>query len=338
MRIRKAIIPLAAFSLTFAAIATARTNHSKETLSANSFPANPDSLLLPDSSKPTFKIPENSLRKPVTLIAYGDMRFTNPKEIKASNPKVRVDLVRQIAKLDPDVLFLSGDVPWHGGVVADYAAYKQETLPWREEHLRVFPALGNHEFENAQITQCLQNWWHAFPKLNRRRWYSVQVGTRIYAIALDSNDSLKPGSRQIEWLKSQLDSLPRGIEFVLIVMHHPPVADPDTGVPRPNEIALRNYLQVAAKSVNAKILVIAAHVHNYERFYQNGVMYVVSGGGGAEPDHVTRTPNDLYKGPTFPNYDYLRFRLRGATLHATMYRLSAQGKFQRKDSFALQYK
>jgi len=338
MPIRKGIISAVVVSLACAAIATGRTNHPKQTRPAVSRTANPDSLLLPDSSKPTFRIAEAGLRKPVTLVAYGDMRFTNPKETRATNPKVRVELVRKIAKLDPGVLLLTGDVPWHGGDFSDYSVYKQETLPWRREHLRVFPALGNHEFENCSPAHCLENWWRAFPQFNRRRWYSVEVGTRIYAIALDSDDSLKPGSRQIEWLKSQLDSLPRGIQFVLITMHHPPVADPDSGVPRPNEIALRNYLRVAAKTVNAGILVIAAHIHNYERFYENGVMYVVSGGGGAEPDHVTRTPNDLYKGPTFPNYNYLKLVLRGATLHATMYRLSAMGKFQPKDFFELQYK
>jgi 3',5'-cyclic AMP phosphodiesterase CpdA len=300
--------------------------------------ANPDSLLLPDSSRPTFKIPESSLRRPVSLIAYGDMRFTNPAETKPSNPEVRVKIVRQVAKLYPDVLLLSGDVPWHGGDSADYAVYKEETLPWREEHLSVFPALGNHEFENCALAHCLENWWRAFPKLNRRRWYSVQVGTKVYVIALDSDDSLKPGSRQIEWLKSQLDSLPRTIEFVMFVMHHPPVADPDTGVPRPNEIALRDFLAAAAKTVKAKIIVVTAHVHNYERFEHDGIVYVVSGGGGAKPDHVTRTPQDLYKGPQFPNYNYLEFILRGSTLHTRMYRLSAQGKFQPKDVFDLAHK
>jgi hypothetical protein len=338
MQIRNAIIPVAIVSLACAAVAIARTNHPKETRPAISSPANPDSLLLPDLSKPTFRIAEGALRKPLTLITYGDMRFTNPKETIATNPKVRIELVRQIAKLDPDVLLLTGDVPWHGGDFSDYAVYKQETLPWRREHLRVFPALGNHEFENCSLVHCLKNWWRAFPQLNRRRWYSIEVGTRIYAIVLDSDDSLKPDSRQIDWLKSQLDSLPHGIEFVLITMHHPPVADPDTGVPRPNEIALRNYLQVAAKTLNAKLLVIAAHIHNYERFYENGVMYVVSGGGGAQPDPVNRMPTDLYKGPTFPNYNYLKIVLRGATLHATMYRLSARGKFQPRDFFDLHYK
>ncbi|HVB87879.1 MAG TPA: metallophosphoesterase, partial [Candidatus Dormibacteraeota bacterium] len=303
---------------------------------------NPNSLLLPDSTKPTFKIPEPELRKPVTVIAYGDMRFTNPKEKIATDPKIRMELVRRVAKERPDVLLLNGDVPYHGGVKNDYLVYKDETRIWRVEHLRVFPVLGNHEFYGCAPAQCLENWWNTFPKLKDRRWYSVQVGTSIYVIALDSDDSLESGSRQIKWLTGQLDSLSPSIKFVMINLHHPPVADPNPPsvkdkVPRPNEIALRNYLRVAAQAQNAKFVVTASHIHNYERFYQDSVMYLVTGGGGAVPYPVIRTPGDLYKDPKLPNYNYVEFVLQGNVLRGTMYRLSSKGTWQAKDTFDLKF-
>jgi hypothetical protein len=302
-----------------------------------------DALLLPDSSKPTFTLPEAELRKPITLIAYGDMRFTNPKETIASNPKIRMEIVRRVAEQRPDVLLLNGDITWHGGDTNDYTVYKEETRIWREEHLRVFPTLGNHEFYGCDPAQCLENWWKAFPKLKGRRWYSVRVGTHIQAIALDSDDSLEPGSREIKWLTGQLDALPHSIEFVFITMHHPPVADPSPmtkGKPdvRPNEAAFANYLKVAAAAQSAKFVVVAGHIHNYERFYEDGIMYIVSGGGGATPYPVIRTPGDLYKSNQFPNYNYLRFVLVGKTLRGTMHRLSSKGMWQAKDTFRIQYK
>ncbi|MGA9885700.1 MAG: metallophosphoesterase [Candidatus Acidiferrales bacterium] len=305
---------------------------------------NPDSLLLPDSSKPTFTIPETALCKPVKVIAYGDIRFTNPKEKTATDPKIRMEILRRVAELRPDALLVDGDIPYHGGDMDDYKVFREETRIWREDHLRVFPALGNHEFYGCAPAQCLENWWSKFPKLKGRRWYSVRLGASIEAIALDSDDSLELGSRQIKWLTSQLESLPHSVEFVLITMHHPPAADPMPGapaseqVPRPNEVALRNYLKVAAQAQDAKIVVVAAHVHNYERFFQDGVMYIVSGGGGAQPFPVVRTPGDLYKSKQFPNYNYVEFVLEGKTLHGTMYRLSSKGVWQAKDTFQIQYK
>jgi acid phosphatase type 7 len=314
-----------------------------DTVEQNPNNAQADSHLLPDSSKPAFTISQADLRKPITVIAYGDMRFTDPKEKIASDPKVRTEIVRRVAAKRPDVLLLNGDVVWHGGDANDYVEYETETRIWREEHLRVFPALGNHEFYGCDPEQCLENWWNAFPKLKGRRWYSVRVGTQIETIALDSDDSLEPGSRQIKWLTSQLDALPRSVEFVLITLHHPPVADRNpvstqSHDVRPNEAALATYLKVAAAAQNAKIVVVAGHVHNYERFFEDGITYIVSGGGGATPYPVIRTPEDLYKSNQFPNYNYLQFVLTGKTLRGTMYRLSSAGTWQAKDRFQIQYK
>lgn len=296
------------------------------------------------SPGPTFTIPRSKLDVPITVIAYGDMRFTDPSNTTATNPSVRQALVKRIAEEKPDALLLNGDVPWHGGNAADYVEYRQETQPWRDAHLLVFPALGNHEFSECEVPQCLANWWAAFPDLKGLRWYSVHLGTSIYVIALDTDESLLPGSAQRQWLENQLSSLPSGVEFVLFTLHHPPVADIQTRFevshnPRPNEIALRDYLRSAAASNGAKFIVIAGHIHNYERFFQDGVVYLVSGGGGAKPYQVDRTSIDLYQNTEFPNYHYVKFVLDGGILRGTMYRYSTAGPtWQAMDTFEVSAK
>ena len=62
-----------------------------------------------------FRISDSDLSHPLRIIAYGDMRFTDPAQVKATNPKVRRWLVDQVAAEKPDAVLLSGDVPWHGG-------------------------------------------------------------------------------------------------------------------------------------------------------------------------------------------------------------------------------
>ena len=109
-------------------------------------------------------------------------------------------------------------------------------------------------------------------------------------------------------------------------MHHPPVADFQEHInvshnPRPNEIALRDFLNQIAPTLQARMIVTAGHIHNYERFNQAGVTYLVSGGGAASPVEVERKPADLYQDLSFPNYHFVEFVLQGTTLHAQMYRL-----------------
>lgn len=274
---------------------------------------------------PTFSIEDSALHSPLTFIAYGDQRFTDPANVSATNPRVRRWLVERIAQEMPDAVVLNGDVPLAGRVKHDYEVFHDETRPWRDAHLRVFPALGNHEL-HGDPAECLENWWAAFPEVRNRRWYSAQIGSRLYVIALDSDTDLTPGSDQARWLSQQMNALPASISLVLITMHHPPVADVQTRSevnhnPRPNEIALRYYLTEVAKRAHARIVVSAGHIHNYERHLVGNVVYLVSGGGGARPLPVQRTPDDLYHGSEFPNYHFVKFTLEKDRVRGQMFRV-----------------
>ncbi|MEP6884160.1 MAG: metallophosphoesterase [Gammaproteobacteria bacterium] len=274
----------------------------------------------------TFNVPAAELPDPLVLVAYGDMRFTDATEVRASNPSARQALVEKIAAENPAAIFINGDIPWHG-IAADYAVFRDETVLWRERQLRLFPALGNHEFSACLEDACLERWWDTFPQLRGRRWYSVALGSKVLGISLDSDVSLLPGSVQRTWLESQVSDLGPAVRLVLIVLHHPPVADVQTirlteHNPRPNEITLAEYLKTIAPRSAARFIVSAGHIHNYERFAADGVTYLVSGGGGASPYEVDRTRMDLYRNTDFPNYHYVRLELHGNRLHGAMIRLN----------------
>lgn len=291
-------------------------------------------------------MPQTEVGSHTKVIVFGDQRFTDPENTKVTNPKVRRLLVQKIAEEHPDAILMNGDVPYSGDVVNDYIVYKSETEIWRQEHLHVYPALGNHEF-HGDPQQALEHWWSAFPEMRDRRWYSVELGKDIYTIALDSDTSLGKGSNQLNWLNAQLMGLPKTTRFVFISLHHPPVADFQTRInvshnPRPNEITLRDDLEALAPQIKARIIVSAGHIHNYERFSRNGVTYLVSGGGAASPVEVERAPDDLYQDKAFPNYHFVEFVSNGNTLEGKMYRL-ADAKadtptWELKDSFSIQAK
>ena len=297
-------------------------------------------------AQPTFRVDDKELRSPLTLIAYGDQRFTDPANTRRTNPRIRLWLVNQIARERPDAVIMNGDVPLAGNVVNDYTVFLSETKVWRDLRLHVYPALGNHEFV-GEPRQDLENWWNAFPEMRGRRWYSAQLGSRVYLLALDSATSLLPGSEQARWIEKQIAELPASVDFVIVSLHHPPVADVQTHIevdhnPRPNEMALRDYLSKVARTSHASFLVSAGHIHNYERNVVEGVTYLVSGGGGAPPYFVERTAEDLYQSVVFPNYHYVKFTLEKDRLRGAMYRVAnpeaEKLTVELKDSFDLAVK
>jgi hypothetical protein len=272
---------------------------------------------------PTFRVNAGSN---ASFVAFGDQRFTDPKNVTVTDPRVREWLVRKIAEEKPAAVVLNGDVPYAGDNKNDYAVYLAESKPWRDAGLHVFPALGNHEF-HGDPRVSLENWWDCFPELRNRRWYSAQLGPRVYMIALDTNASLLPGSDQARWIQKQIAGMPKSVDFVLFTMHHPPVADMQKNLevnhnPRPNEIAFRDYLSGIAPKLHARILVSAGHIHNYERNVVDDVAYLVSGGGGARPVYVERTPDDKYQSIVFPVYHYVKLTLEKDRMRARMYRVA----------------
>ena len=296
------------------------------------------------ASRPDFVRENRDLSRPLRIVVYGDTRFTDPRNASAANPKVRRWLVDKIAEERPDAVLISGDLVWQGRRTGDYDVYRAETKVWRDAHLFIYPALGNHEFEGIE-SECLENWWKAFPELRGRRWYAVKLGDDVYILNLDSNSSLLPGSEQIEWIRSELSHLPASIRFVFFNLHHPPVVDVQphgdaSHNGRPNEHALAAFLAQAPEKSRARFVVTAGHIHNYERFYRDGIVYVVVGGGGATPRPIVRFPADLYQDPNFPNYHYLKFVEDGDRLAVTMIRVAdpegATPQWEEKDHFEVE--
>jgi hypothetical protein len=262
---------------------------------------------------------------PLTFIAYGDTRFTERDGV--ANAAARRALVARMASEMPAAIFIGGDLVYDGSNPEDYETYKTETAAWSHAKIPIFPALGNHEFRGCDqdASPCLANWWKAaVPSAVRSfRWYSVSLGPKMLVLILDTDSSLKPGSDQRIWFEQQITHAGSPTEFVLVVLHYPPVRDPV--FPRAkDEQEIANYLSSHARSLPARVVVVGSHVHNYERFSRDDVTYLVSGGGGAKPVPVLRIFGELSKLDTSVNFHYLRFRLEGGILQGTMVRFDPE--------------
>jgi acid phosphatase type 7 len=280
----------------------------------------------PADAPPRFEVPGSTAGTPLVFVVYGDTRFTERSQV--ANALARRALVGQIARENPAAILIGGDLVYEGSHPVDYDTYKNETQVWTDHKIPVFPALGNHEFKGCpdDLTPCLENWWKASPlPLRPYRWYSLTIGPTLLALILDSDSALKPGSEQREWFERQILGADERIKFILIVLHYPPARDPVYPSAK-DEKEVARYLAKKAGSLRARVVVVGSHVHNYERYYRNGVTYLVSGGGGAPPVPAFRMFGEKSKLKTSVNFHYIRFTLDKDRLTGTMVRFDADDK------------
>lgn len=276
---------------------------------------------------PRFEVPASEAGTPLTFVVYGDTRFSQRNDVV--NAFARRALVGRIAREKPAAILIGGDLVYEGSNPDDYDTYKSETMEWSKQKIAVFLALGNHEFRGCTDDEnpCLENWWKAASPLPLRpyRWYSVNIGSTLLALVLDSDAALKPGSAQREWFERQITDTDKRIKFILIVLHYPPVRDPFYPAMR-DEKEVTRYLSRKAGALPTRVVVVGSHVHNYERYNRDGVTYLVSGGGGAKPVPAIRMFGELSRLTTAVNFHYIRFTLDNERLTGTMVRFDTNDR------------
>jgi acid phosphatase type 7 len=298
-----------------------------------------------DQGGPTFTVSDLPVGRPLRIVVYGDMRFTNPSNTGDTHPGVRKYLAQKVAEVNPDIMLITGDMPFHGSDAGDWKIYNDETAAWTQQRLRIYPTIGNHE-RLPDPRRGMENYFAAYPQIDHHAWYSVQLGN-IYLITLDTSSLLNRGGVQRLWLESQLAHLPASADFVFFLFHVPLVSDLQTafvlGIPDASTLDLRHELEANAARSHAKFVIFNGHIHNYERFDMNGIMHVISGGGGARPYPIfIRGDQDLYHARTYPNFNYVVITLQGKHADAKMYRVvdpdAAQRSVELQDSFSLDAK
>jgi len=277
-----------------------------------------------NDGKPTFVLKQFTAEQPIRLVAYGDMRFTDPAITSGTNPKVRQWLAEKIGLERPQALLLTGDMPFVGEKTEDWAEYQKETASWKADGFPVFPTLGNHEMYHDPV-KGVANYLANFPGIEGHRYYSALLGP-VEVISLDMNSPAGSRSDQLRWFSAQLEHVPASVEFLFILYHIPWVADTQSqlvaGVPSKSALALRNLLEAHVDRMHAKVVVFNGHIHNYERFERHGVEYVITGGGGAQPYPIFyRGTHDLYRDSGFPVYHFLTLEVRDHQLLAVMWKV-----------------
>lgn len=303
------------------------------------------------------------------FVAYGDMRFAERASYEGkviANAEARQQIIDQIANEYPAFLVVTGDFVFRGFHDEDWTYWHRAIQPMRDHGVPIFPAIGNHEVgpfppkfwggkafqeieketEQRIASRGLDNYFKEFPNISHKPWYSVRYAN-CYFLVLDSEID---DAAQERWIKNQLDSIPSEVDYIFVALHRPPYTalTDEVHKPRPAQIALSKTVEARQQNNRAHIIVLAGHVHNYERYRHNGVEYIVSGGGGAAPVKITpRNEDDLYPQNALyrrndpvneDQYHYCVFTVDHSKLNFQMMKLVSKGKsiaFEPRDSFQL---
>jgi Icc-related predicted phosphoesterase len=237
---------------------------------------------------------------------------------------VRNVLVHAIAEANPAFICMTGDIVYNGYDANDWRVWDTETSAWRDKKIAIYPSLGNHDL-HGDPKVALANYFQRFPELHGSRYYSVRAANTLLLV-LDSalEETIGP---QGEWLASRLDHVPADVEFVFLMLHHPPYTSSSDDKmyggghsARGQEQALAKMLEQRQATAHFRMVVFSGHVHNYERHEHGGVTYFVSGGGAAHPYAIERSPHDLFQGKAV-NYHYLLVEVDQHQLTVVMNRL-----------------
>jgi len=265
-----------------------------------------------------------AVNTPFRFVAYGDSRFHDPKDAEAANPAVRQALVHAIAKVSPAFISFGGDIVYSGDDADDWRVWDSETSEWRENKIPVYPVLGNHDLDGDQKV-ALANYFQRFPELKNSRYYSVRAANMLL-LTLDSSLNETSGP-QGQWLAHRLDAIPADVDFVCLVLHHPPYTSSSAEEKfggghsaRSPEQALAKMLEERQAHARVRFVVFSGHVHNYERHEHGGVTYFVSGGAGAHAYPIERAADDPFQSKEV-NYHYLLVEVDRGQILVTMNRL-----------------
>jgi hypothetical protein len=274
--------------------------------------------------QPTFVVAGIKPGQPLRVLVYGDTRFTDPKTTGVTHPRARKWLAARVGAEHPDAVLFTGDLPLHGDDLRDWKVFDEEAVSWARSD-RLYPTVGNHELM-AYAPAGQKNFFDHFPRLDGNGFYSVLLGN-VLIINLNSTEPMWPTGRQAEWLIHQLDHIPSSVDFVLIQMHVPLIADTQSefiaNIPGANGVTLRRYLEARALTARQKFIAVYGHIHNYERFEFNGITHIISGGGGAAPYPVlVRGPQDKYRDTAFPVFHYVMLTIHGKQADGVMYKIA----------------
>lgn len=209
-------------------------------------------------------------RSTIRFLVIGD---TNPA---FGHTEPLIAPIRARAEL-PELVIHAGDIQYYSSVIETWQSWFVDAAPL-VRLAGFFPTMGNHEYElgGDELAQYSERFFHdAGIDGNTDRYHFETGGVHFFTVNTE-NDRM-PTSEQIVWLQTALEAAraSAGFRFTILFFHRPTYTVGDSG----EDTELRATLEPLL-APNFVKLVLAGHMHGYERFEVGGVTYLTTAGGG----------------------------------------------------------
>lgn len=228
----------------------------------------------------TEKTIATAIPDPIHFIVLGDTRNWGEND---SNP-IRRELTNFIVENNPEVKFIinSGDMVNRGGEQADWDRYFEDIENATKNNITFYYTVGNHEYYTYNLPdgsfgppdEDLSTYLANVELPGNEKYYSFDFN-QIHFVFINT-DEISDESQK-SWLMNDLEST--SLDFIILVFHRPAYS-----IRGSSRVAAAHAIRAVIEPILIAYdvdVVFSGHDHYYYRTLRNGVVHIVTGGGGA---------------------------------------------------------
>jgi predicted phosphodiesterase len=251
---------------------------------------------LPASERIGFRTaPAPDSTRTIGILAFGD---------SGGGTDDQMQLRAQMEEVPYELIVHTGDLAYESGSLAQLESTVFDVYDDLFRHIPFFPASGNHDYKTVDAAP-FRSVFNLPQNGNDEKWYSYDWG-RIHFVALDTEADY---ATQAAWLDADLASTT--LPWKIVYFHRPMYSSGNHG----SDTSLRSKLAPVLERHHVQ-LVLTGHDHHYERMHpQNGVAYVVTGGGG-RGTYAVGSSNFSAFSESVIHYSYIEVGVDELVLHA----------------------
>lgn len=236
--------------------------------------------------------------EPLRVAVFGDSGAFTTDQMRVAT---------QMQWWKPELLVHTGDIAYESGTTDDFVLTFFKPYQPLIAEVPFYGSIGNHDYTTDQAGPYKELFETPTTYSDSEDYYAFDYDSTHF-VSLNSNLDYSEGSEMYSWLVNDLADTNK--PWKIVFFHHPVYSSGEHG----STTGMAEVLGPVFEQYDVD-LVLNGHDHNYERNTKvNGVMYVVTGGGGRSLyDAVNENPQSKI---FISEYHFLGLMITDTTLTA----------------------